>query len=367
MHLMNISEIISVIEDFAPLSLQESFDNAGLLVGESDQDINGVLLCLDVTEDIIDEAVDTGAGLVISHHPVIFRGIKKLTGTNFTERVVLKAIRKNIAIYAAHTNIDNVWGGVNSRITEKIGLKKTKILSPSKGMLRKLVVFVPKDHATRVRDAIFDAGAGHIGEYDQCSFNLDGEGSFRGSSKSDPYAGRAGRLHFERESRIETIYPAYLEKQVIKSMINAHPYEEVAYDIYALQNEWGRAGLGMVGDLDQPFDVVDFLNLLKTVFNVAYIRHTKMPRKKISRVALCGGSGSSLISFARRSGADVYVSGDFNYHDFFEADGRMMIADIGHFESEQFTMEIFHDLLTKKFPNFAVHFSDVITNPIHYF
>jgi dinuclear metal center YbgI/SA1388 family protein len=364
---MCIDEIISVIEDFAPLALQESYDNAGLLVGGREQIVQGVLLCLDVTEEVIDEAVKKGAGLVIAHHPVIFGGIKKLTGTNFTERVVLKAVRENISIYAAHTNIDSVWGGVNSRISEKIGLKNPEILSPAGGMLRKLVVFVPRDHASKVREALFKAGAGHIGEYDNCSFNLEGEGSFRGSEDSDPFVGKRGAIHFEKEIRVETIFPGFLENRIIESMIRAHPYEEVAYDIYPLQNRWDRAGMGMVGDLDSDIDAVLFLKKLKDIFGVKTIRHTKLLQKKIKRVALCGGSGSSLIDAARKSGADIYVSGDFRYHDFFEAGAGMMIADIGHYESEQFTIEIFYDLLRKKIPNFAVHFSDVNTNPIHYF
>ncbi len=364
---MHIDQIIGVIEDFAPLELQESYDNAGLLVGDREQVVEGVLLCLDVTEDVLDEAVKKGAGLVIAHHPVIFGGMKKLTGASFTERVVLKAVRENISIYAAHTNIDSVWGGVNSRISEKVGLKNPRILSPAPGILRKLVVFVPKDHATKVRDAVFEAGAGHIGEYDQCSFNLEGEGSFRGSGDSDPFVGKRGAIHFEEEIRVETIFPGFLEKRIIESMIRAHPYEEVAYDIYPLHNRWERAGMGMVGDMESDIDAALLLKKLKDIFSVKTIRHTKLPRNRIRKVAVCGGSGGSLINAARKRGADIFISGDFRYHDFFEAGAGMMIADIGHFESEQFTMEIFYELLTKKFPNFAVHFSDVNTNPIHYF
>jgi dinuclear metal center YbgI/SA1388 family protein len=364
---MQINEIINVLEDFAPLSLQESYDNAGLLLGDRELDVKAALLCLDVTEEVIEEAVYKDAGIIISHHPVIFSGLKKLTGQGLVERVVLKAVRNNIALYAAHTNIDTVWGGVNSRIAGKLGLNNTEILSPVADMLRKLVVFVPVKHATMVREAIFAAGAGHIGEYDQCSFNIEGEGSFRGSGKSDPYAGKAGTLHFEKELRIETIFPSFLESRIIREMIRAHPYEEVAYDIYPLKNKWDRAGMGMVGELARPVEAVDFFGHLKAVFGIKTIRHSKIHRRKIGRVAVCGGSGSSLINAARISGADIYVSGDFKYHNFFEADANFMIADIGHFESEQFTMEIFYELLTKKFPNFAVHFSDANTNPIHYF
>jgi dinuclear metal center YbgI/SA1388 family protein len=363
---MQIEKIIEVLEDFAPLELQEEYDNGGLLVGDRGMDVSSVLLCLDVTEEVVDEAISRSAQMIISHHPVIFRGIRKLTGSNYTEKIVMKAIRNNIAIYSAHTSIDKVWGGVNSMIAMKLGLKDTGILSPEGDVLRKLVVFVPIEHAPGVREAMFSAGAGHIGEYDKCSFNLEGEGSFRGSEGSDPYTGKPGSLHFEKEVRVETIYPSYLEKRILKKMIEAHPYEEVAYDIYPLGNKWSRAGTGMTGNLNKPMEPEAFLNLVKKVFKGKIIRHTKIHQKLIERVAVCGGSGSSLINAARASGADAYVSGDFKYHDFFEGGRELLIADIGHYESEQFTVEIFHDLLTKKFPNFAIYFSDVNTNPIHY-
>ncbi len=364
---MQIADIVSVIDDFAPPALQESYDNTGLLIGNNGQEIDGVLVSLDVTEAVIDEALRKGAGLIISHHPVIFGGIRKLTGANYTERTVLRAIRENIAVYSAHTNIDSVWGGVNSRIAQKIGLKEQGILSPSEGVLTKLVVFVPNNYAGKVREAIFSAGAGHIGEYDLCSFNIEGEGSFRGSENSDPFTGTVGKIHFEKEVRIETVLPKYLEDKVVGDMMKAHPYEEVAYDLYPLSNKWERAGIGVKGELDKALDPSLFLRNLKDIFGTHTIRHTPFPEKRIKRVAVCGGSGSSLIKDARRCGADIYVSSDFKYHDFFEAGSEMMIADIGHFESEQFTIEIFYELLTKKFPNFAVHFSDLNTNPIQYF
>ena len=364
---MQIKKIISVVEDFAPLSLQEPYDNAGLILGDPAGDVDSVLLCIDVTEEVLDEAAAKGAGLVISHHPVIFRPLKKLTGAGFAERVVLKAVRDNIALYAAHTNIDRVWGGVNSRIGAKLGLNKQEILEPAGDLLRKLVVFVPAGDAQKVREAMFAAGAGHIGEYDRCSFNLEGVGSFRGSEGTDPYVGKAGEIHFEKETRIEVIYPAGFENRIVKEMIEAHPYEEVAYDIYRLENRWDRAGTGMVGELEPPEDGTGFLGRLKQVFGSECIRHTRIPERKISMVAVCGGSGSSLISRAKGRGVDVYVSADLKYHDFFEACDSFMIVDIGHFESEQFTMEIFHELLIKKLPNFAAHFSEINTNPIQYF
>ncbi len=363
---MKIKEVTSVIEDFAPLSFQEPYDNAGLLVGDGEQVAEGALLCLDVTEAVVEEAVEKGAGLIISHHPVIFGGIKKLTADDPAGRIILKAVRNNISVYAAHTNIDSVWGGVNTRIADKIGLVNQEILSPARGILRKLVVFVPVNDAPAVREAVFNAGAGHIGDYDQCSFNITGEGSFRGGENTNPYAGAAGSLHFEKELRIETVYPEHIEKSVISAMIDAHPYEEVAYDIYPLGNSYERAGMGITGELEKEVKPAGFLDLLKENFKTPVIRHTTFPGKNIKRVSVCGGSGSQLTGAARRAGADVFVSGDFKYHYFFGAGNDMMIADIGHYESEQFTMEIFHELITKKIPNFAVHFSDTNTNPIHY-
>jgi dinuclear metal center YbgI/SA1388 family protein len=364
---MLINEIVMVLEDLAPLLIQEPYDNAGLIVGDGEQEINAVLLCLDVTEDVLEEARIKGAGLVISHHPVIFGKLNKLTGETYTERVILSAVRNEIALYSAHTNLDNIIGGVNTRIAEKIGLSKTEILSPAKGLLRKLVVFVPLSHAAEVREAIFMAGAGHIGKYDQCSFNVAGEGSFRGSEDSSPFTGKPGSLHFEKELRVESIFPSFMEGHIIKKLAEAHPYEEVAYDIYPLENSYEGSGQGMMGTLDKPVYPLEFLGHLRDAFGSKSIRHTEILHRMISRVALCGGSGSFLTGLAKQRGADIFVSGDFKYHDFFQADEKMMIADIGHHESEQFTLEIFHELITKKFPNFAVHFSDVNTNPIHYF
>lgn len=364
---MQIRQIIRELEEFAPLPLQESYDNSGLAVGNINTEVDSVLLCLDVTLEVLDEAEKKGAGLIISHHPVIFGKLGKLTGSTFTERLIIKAIKSGIALYSAHTNIDSVTGGVNSRIAEKIGLRDCEILSPVKGILKKLAVFVPRDHASPVRQAIFDAGAGHIGEYDQCSFNVEGEGSFRGSEKSDPFTGKPGTLHFEKEIRIETIFPGFLETRIIERMKEAHPYEEVAYDIYPLDNIYDRAGMGMIGDLEYPAESHEFLKKLKEVFHAECIRYSPAAFRKISRVAVCGGSGGFLAGQARKGGADIFVTGEIKYHDFFQADQEMMLAEIGHFESEQFTLGIFHELLTKKFVNFAVHFSDVKTNPIHYF
>jgi len=364
---MQVRDITSHIESYAPLSYQESYDNAGLQTGHPDQEVRGVLICIDITEEVIKEALRLDINLIISHHPLIFSGLKKLTGSNYTERLVIEAIRQNLSIYAAHTNLDAVLTGVNHKIGEKLGLKNTSILVPVADHLRKLVFFIPADHAETVRQEIFKAGAGHIGAYDMCSFSAPGEGTFRGSEESDPYVGEKGTFHTEAEIRIETVFPKEREKQITRALIQSHPYEEVAYDIYPLANKYDRAGSGAIGELEKPLDERSFLGLLKERFGTPVLRHTNLLDRNIKRIALCGGSGSFLLPAAISSGADAFVSGDFKYHQYFDADGRILVADIGHYESEQFTKEIFYELLTKKFTKFAVHLSEVNTNPVNYF
>ena len=363
---MKIKDIISCLESFAPLSFQESYDNAGLITGDPERTLESVLLSIDVTEDVIDEAISLGAGLIISHHPVLFTAIKKITGNHYVERCLIKAIRNDIALYAMHTNVEAVKEGVNRIICTKIGLENTRILMPRQEELRKLVFFVPPDHARAVREKIFEAGAGVIGNYDQCSFNAPGEGTFRGSEETNPYVGKKGELHFEKELRVETIYPKYRQPAVISALLEAHPYEEVAYDIYPLENHYYGAGLGMIGQLPEPVDEVYFLEHIKNKFSSRIIRHSRLLKRKIQTIAVCGGSGSSLLKEAIRQGADLLLTADLKYHQFFDADGKIVVADIGHYESEQFTTEIFHEILFKNFPNFAVHFSEINTNPVNY-
>lgn len=364
---MKLSEIVSVIESFAPLAYQDSYDNAGLIIGDASRNIKKALITIDVTEEVIDEAVNVGAELIISHHPVIFHEIKKITGSTNTGRIIMKAIKNDLAVYSAHTNLDNIKEGVNLKICQKLGLTNPRILSPVKGELRKLVTFVPLDHADNVRSTLFSSGAGQIGEYEQCSYNLEGMGTFKGSEYTNPYTGKKGKLHFEKEVRIETIFPKALEPQIISSLLAAHPYEEVAYDIYPLDNSYDKVGAGMIGELGKETDELSFLRKLKSVFNTKYIKHTKLRNKKIKKVAVCGGSGSKLIQDAVRAGADIFISGDIKYHQFFESSEKIIIADIGHYESEQFTKEIFYELLKKKLPKFALHLSEFNTDPIKYF
>ncbi len=363
---MNVKSICELIEEVAPLALQESFDNAGLLVGDSQMEVTSALVCIDITDEVIDEALHKKCNLIISHHPLIFTGLKRITGQNEVQRCVAKAIKNDIAIYAAHTNLDNVLEGVSGRMAEKIGLKNVRILQPKQNVLLKLVTYVPKIHSFAVREALFNAGAGQIGNYDLCSFNSDGTGTFKATKNAQPFVGKIDELHSEAETKIEVILPDYLKYKVLDALISSHPYEEPAYDFIPLRNAWNQVGAGVIGELEVAEDELKFLNRMKEIFNVPTIRHTQLLGKKIKRIAVCGGSGSSFLNDAILAKADVFISGDFKYHEFFEADNRILIADIGHFESEQFTKDIFFEIITKKMPTFAVQISDSKTNPINY-
>ncbi len=364
---MKIKDISSFLEELAPPALQESYDNSGLLIGNPDAGIDHVLICLDLTMEVLDEAIRDGIGLIISHHPLIFSGMKRLTGANATERIVMKAIKNDVAVYAIHTNLDNVREGVNAILCEKLGIEKTSILRPVSGVLNKLVTFCPEDHAQKVRKALFKAGAGQIGNYDNCSYNLEGYGTFRAGEGSKPFVGEQGKVHREDETRIEVIFPDHVMDRLIRALQAAHPYEAAAYDIYPLKNDFPTAGAGMIGTLATPLDDDAFLKMLKSTLGTGVVRHSPLPGKKIHKVAVCGGSGSFLIRDAMAAGVDAFVTGDMKYHQFFETEGRMLIADAGHFETEQFTKELIYSMLNEKFPNFALRISQINTNAVHYF
>jgi dinuclear metal center YbgI/SA1388 family protein len=364
---MKIKEIISRMESFAPLSLQESYDNSGLILGDPGAEFSKAMVCIDVTAEVIDEAIKKGCNLLISHHPLIFGGIKRITAADSAGACIIKAIKNNLAIYAAHTNLDNVVHGVNSILCKKLGIRNCRVLKPKKKLLKKLVTFCPTHKADVVRTALFNAGAGHIGNYDCCSYNIDGTGSFRALENASPYVGQINKLHFEKEVRIETIYPEYLEKPLLKALFSSHPYEEVAYDIYPLDNAFSLAGEGMTGELDVATDAREFLQKAKTVLGSGSIRHTALPKKKIKKIAVCGGAGGFLVKDALSAGADLFLTADLKYHQFFEGEGRMVIADAGHYETEQFAKEILVDFLNENFPTFAFLISKVKTNPVNYF
>jgi dinuclear metal center YbgI/SA1388 family protein len=364
---MQIAEIVSFLESLASPALQEHYDNAGLIIGNASWKCSGIICSLDATEQVVDEAIEKQCNLIVSHHPVIFSGLKKINGKNYVEKTVIKAIKNDIAIYAIHTNLDNVLKGVNGKMASLLGLQNISILSQKESSLRKLFTFVPIDKAEQVRNAVFDAGGGHIGNYSECSYNTEGTGTFKPGQGTDPYSGKIGERHFEKELKIEVVFPFFLEDKIVSAMRAAHPYEEVAYDIISLSNTHPGIGSGIIGELAGQMDEMAFLAKLKSVFHLRVIRHTALTGNPIRRVALCGGAGSFLISKALSKGADVYITGDIKYHEFFEANGRMLIADIGHYESEQFTINLLAENLEQKFPTFAVLKTGINTNPVKYF
>ncbi len=365
---MLIQDIINTIEAFAPPVYQESYDNCGLQVGNTEDEVTGVLISLDVTEAIVEEAMARGCNMIVSHHPLIFSGLKKISGRNYVERVVKMAIKNDINIYAAHTNLDNVAAGVNAKIAQKLGLVNTSILVPKTNTLSKLYTYAPVSVADALRDALFAAGAGHIGLYKECSFNTNGTGTFRADASANPAIGEAGGDRvWENEVKIEVIVEKHKESAVMQALFKNHIYEEVAYELMPLPNPNQQIGSGMVGNLATPVDELEFLQHVKDVMMASCIRHTALMGKKISRVAVCGGSGSFLLNDAIRAKADIFITADYKYHQFFDAENKLIIADIGHYESEQFTSEIFQEILNKKYPNFAFLLSNLTTNPVKYF
>ena len=363
---MKIKDILKELETLAPLPLQESFDNAGVQVGDVEQEAVGALLCLDVTEAVVDEAIEKGCNLIISHHPLAFKPFKSLTGRTYVERCLIKACKYDLVIYAAHTNLDNAFGGVNYRLAEHIGLQRVRTLSPQKNALLKLAVFVPEAHAEVVRNALFDAGAGHIGHYDKCSFNVTGEGTFRAGENTRPFCGETGKLHYEKEVRIETILPAFRKSVVTCALLSAHPYEEPAFDFYPLDNAWNASGSGIIGELPESEKATDFLLRIKNTFRAVCVKHSALTEKPVCKVAVCGGSGAFLIPEAMAAGADVFVTGEAKYNDFLDVENKLLLAVIGHYETEICTKDIFFDFMSKKIPTFAVQISNRSSNPVKY-
>jgi dinuclear metal center YbgI/SA1388 family protein len=363
---MRIKDITACLEEIAPLAYAEEFDNVGLIVGDYNTEVSGVLVSLDTLENIVDEAIEKKCNLIVSFHPIIFSGLKKLNGTNYVERVVLKAIKNDIAIYAIHTALDNSFLGVNAKICEVLNLKQTRILVPQKNTIKKLTTYAPNSAADKVRLALFKAGAGNIGNYDYCSYNTEGYGTYRGNLNSNPAYGEKEKLHRENETLISVIFEKHHEKDILLALFKSHPYEEVAYDIVSLDNLNQKIGMGMIGELEKEKSEIDFLNMLKSTMNAKGIRHSKLLNKPINKVAVLGGSGSYAIPNAIQKGADIYITSDVKYHDFYKAENKLLIADIGHYESEQFTKNLLVDILTKKFPNFAIILSEKNTNPINY-
>ncbi len=363
---MIIKEVTRILEELAPLAYAEDFDNVGLLVGDPDIEVSGILVTLDTLESVVDEAIANDCNLIVSFHPIIFSGLKKLTGATYVERTVIKAIRHNIAIYSMHTALDNCAQGVNTKICEMLGLTNCNILIPQKGNIKKLTTYVPKTDAPKLKDALFESGAGNIGNYSHCSFTTEGTGSYRAGQEANPTKGKIGETHYEEEVQINITYTKSVESKVLKSLFKNHPYEEVAYEIVTLENTDQNIGMGMIGELPLPLGELKFLESVKEKMGASGIRHSQLLGKKVKKIAVLGGSGAFAIAAAKAAGADVFITSDIKYHQFYQAESKMIIADIGHYETEQFTKNLLVDYLTKKIPNFAIHLSESKTNPVKY-
>lgn len=370
---MLIHDIVLFFEEESPTYYAEDFDNVGLLVGDKNAEVTGILVCHDSLASVIDEAIREECNLIVSFHPIIFSGLKKLTGKTYVERVVMKAIRHNIAIFAIHTALDNHWNGVNAAICERLNLNNRRILIPQKNTIKKLTTFVPKAEANQLREALFAAGAGSIGNYENCSFNIEGFGTFKGNEASNPTKGQRGTTHTEAETQIGITFPAHLESIVLDTLFTNHSYEEVAYEVITLENKNQKIGMGMIGELEIPMPAIEFLKYLKKSIPTDCIRHSQLLDREVKKVAVLGGSGSFAIAHAKSAGADVFVTADLKYHDFYQAENKLILADIGHYESEQFTKNEMLAFLTKKITNFApalekpkVVLSKENTNPIKY-
>ena len=364
---MKLAQIIQALESLAPQTLQESYDNSGLLLGNQEMEVSGALICLDSIEEVINEAISKKCNLVIAHHPIVFKGLKSLTGKNYIERSLLKAIKNDIAIYAIHTNLDNVQQGVNAKIGQLLGINNPQILQPKNQILEKLVTYCPVDHLEAVRDGLFAAGAGTIGNYSECSFDSIGTGTFTPNENTTPFVGIHNQRHHEKEHKIEVIFENYNRFNVLAKLNEFHPYESVAYELYSTLNEHPNIGSGMHGELEQGLEMNAFFDLLKQQFKLKIIRHTTGAKSAVKKIAWCGGSGSFLLEKAKAVKADVFITGDFKYHEFFDHENSLVIADIGHYESEQFTIDLLGHFLKEKFPKFAVHLTEINTNPVNYY
>ncbi len=363
---MKISDVMAILEELAPLRYAEEFDNVGLLVGNKDTDLKGILITLDTLESVIDEALEKNCNLIVSFHPIIFKGLKKLNGSDYVERTVLKAIKNDISIYAIHTALDNSKIGVNNSICERLGLVDREILLPQSGTIKKLTTYVPEEHSEKLRQQLFKAGAGSLGNYQNCSFTTVGKSTFMGKEGSNPTVGEKHEYREENESHLAISYESHLESKILKTLNDNHPYEEIAFEILTLENNNQNIGMGMVGHLKNAMSPKDFLNEVKTRFNLEFLRHSELTSSKVRSIAVLGGSGSFAISAAKSARADVFLTADLKYHDFFLAENQIILADIGHYESEQFTKTFLSDYLSKKITNFAVVLSTTDTNPVKY-
>jgi dinuclear metal center YbgI/SA1388 family protein len=364
---MTVSEITALLEEQAPLPFAEDFDNVGLLVGDPSMEVTGILVTLDTLERVVEEAVAKKCNLIVSFHPILFKGLKRITGKTYVERTVLKAIQNGVAIYSMHTALDNVREGVNGKICEVLGLENTRVLIPKTGVIKKLVTYVPLGSKDALLEKLFEAGAGHLGNYSHCSFTGEGTGSFLPGQGSNPAIGKQGDLQLEPEVQLHITFTHERERAVLDALFAHHPYEEVAYEVTTLENKYGHLGMGMVGELPRAVAPKEFLQLVRDRFHCGCIRHSELPEAPFRKVAVLGGSGAFAIGAAKAAGADILITADVKYHEFYQAEGKMVIADIGHYETEQFTKNLIAEYLSEKIPNFAIALSETKTNPINYF
>ena len=363
---MIVKDVIDHLDEFAPLCYAEEFDNVGLIIGDYNQKVKGILVTLDSTEIVVEEAIKKKCNLIISFHPIIFNDLKSITKKNYVDRVIHKAIKNDIAIVAIHTALDNSIIGVNSTICKRLKIKDSKILIPKEKTIKKLTTYIPYKNVERLKSEIFKIGGGSIGKYENCSFSYEGMGSFKGNEQSSPKIGEKLKFTEVKEICVNITFLKHLEQRIINVLKDNHPYEEIAYEIITLDNYNQNIGMGMIGNLDKPMQENNFISFVKKQMKSSSIKHSKRLGKKIQKVAVLGGSGSFGIENAINSGADAYVTSDLKYHDYFRAEDKLLLLDIGHYESEQFTKKLMFDFLTKKIPNFAIVLSKTNTNPIKY-
>ncbi len=365
---MQIKTLLQILDNWAPFSYQEDYDNSGLLIGSKDAEVTGVLVSLDLTPQIVEEAVSLGANTIISHHPILFRGLKRITDADdIVQQCVVDCIKKDINVISLHTNLDNVHNGVNAKIAEILEVKNNRILAPKSHTMSKLSYFVPKKNHEAVKQALYHAGAGTQGNYAECSFSTEGTGTFTPLEGSNPYLGKLGQPTSTPELKVEMVFESQLQSQLVSTLQEVHPYETVAYDVLPLYNTNPQVGSGMIGELETPLPFADFMERIKERFHMPYLRHTAVVQDPIQKIAFCGGAGSFLIPVAKAHGADVYLTGDMKYHDFFTSDNKITLVDMGHYEMEQYTSQLIVDYMSQKNLTFAVHLTQNHTNPIKYF
>ncbi len=359
-----IGDLSSALESVAPSLYAESYDNVGLLVGRSEWKCEKVLVALDITEAVVQEAIEKGVQAIVAHHPVIFGGIQRLTGEDTAQRAIELAIKHSIALLACHTNLDAIEGGVSYRMAQAISLVNVRTLQPRSGLLWNLIVYVPAESAETLLEALWEAGAGKMGAYDECAFRSHGLGSFRPKEGAHPHNGVIGERAFADEIRLELLVPEGARKKVHQCMMEHHPYEEIAHSWLKHDGVHHSVGFGAIGQWD-ACDWPEAVRRIKTAFGVASFRHTMPIASDYRTVAVCGGAGADLLAQAKSQQAELFITSDITYHRYFGADDRLVFIDIGHWESEQHAMELLIDIVREKFPNFAVLKSETNTNPMH--